>query len=316
MSLERKKFPWVVHVNALSSVVEPDVNGMVEVEQEPPLFVYADHEAITDGQGFQAPILLGYETSESDTAYLLYGPTCTEEFIDRLEELAVDTEGDDRSVILLFHNLKGYDGMFLLQYMYQHHREVTRLVTVGAKVFSFQSDQLTFKDSLRFLSFPLSAFPATFGLTKLHKGYFPHLFNIQENQNYEGPLPDASYYDPDGMSPKKPEDFLQWHAAKVADAYIFNLKDDMKNYCESNVKLLKAGCEAIVDQFQTEAGFNPLEKCITIASACNRYWRKKHLARCTVAVEPPSGWKGAKQTNRSSQMRQADLTSSTAATPD
>ena len=41
-----------------------------------------------------------------------------------------------------------------------------------------------------------------------------------------------------------------------------------------------------------------MEKCATIASACNRYWRKKHLSKDTVAVEPVRGWRGA-QVNQS-----------------
>ena len=140
--------------------------------------------------------------------------------------------------------------------------KVTRLITVGAKVFSFQSDRLTFKHSLCFLFFPLAAFPATFGLTELHKGYFPHLFNTLTNQDYEGPLPDTRFYDPDRMPPKKKTDFLQWHASKVATHYTFNLKEDMEKYCESDVKLLKAGCQAFTAQFEEEAGFNPLTKCL------------------------------------------------------
>ena len=254
---------------------QPDKNGKVLVEKEPPLFVYADYEAITDIHGIQTPILLGYETSESDECHLLYGPDCTTEFFETLEDIAIDTDGNDRQVIVLFHNLKGYDGMFLLKYCYENHREVSCLVTTGAKTLSFASDRLVFKDSLCFLPFPLSAFPATFGLTELCKGYVPHLFNTEENQTYEGPMPDVTYYDPDGMAPKKRADFLQWHHTKVNANYVFNLQEEMKAYCESDVKLLKAGCEAFVKDFKKEAEFNPLEKCITIASACNRYWRKK-----------------------------------------
>ena len=41
-----------------------------------------------------------------------------------------------------------------------------------------------------------------------------------------------------------------------------------------------------------------MEKCATIAPACNRYWRKKHLSKDTVAVEPVRGWRGA-QVNQS-----------------
>ena len=110
-------------------------------------------------------------------------------------------------------------------------------------------------------------------------------------------MPDPRYYDPDGMSPKKRQEFERWHAGLVADGYIFNLRNDMEAYCESGVKLLKAGCQQFVEEFKIEADFDPMEKCITIASDCNRYWRKCHLVKRSVAVQPPTGWKGA-QTNQ------------------
>jgi len=37
---------------------------------------------------------------------------------------------------------------------------------------------------------------------------------------------------------------------------------------------------------------------VTIASACNRYWRKKHVPQNTIASRPPRGWSGA-PTNQS-----------------
>ena len=67
----------------------------------------------------------------------------------------------------------------------------------------------------------------------------------------------------------------------------------MKSYCVSDVKLLKAGCQKFQEEFALHADFNPMEKCITVASACNRFWRKKLLPKNTIAVEPPRGWHGA-----------------------
>ena len=265
--------------------------------------MYADFEATTDEEGFQTAILVGYETSENDECCTIYGTNCTERFVEELEGLAVDEDGDDRRVIVIFHNLKGYDGMLLLRYLYAQHREVTGMVTVGAKVLSFSSDRLTFKDSLCFLPFSLASFPATFGLTELCKGFFPHLFNTSTNQAYVGPVPDIRYYDPEGMSSKKREEFLRWHATKVAEGYEFDLKKDMTRYCESDVKLLKAGCVKFVQEFRGPAQFDPLEKCLTIALACNRYWRKVHLIPKSVAVQPFNGWKGA-QPQQSMQARQ------------
>ena len=222
---------------------EPDdPDTRVYVEREPPLQVYADYEAITDAEGNQTPILLCAETDEDDDTVSFYGPDCTSDFFDWLEQLAVDQDGDDRNVIVFFHNLKGFDGMFILQHCYATHREVTNQITVGTRILSLTSDRLTFKDSLCFLPFPLANFPAIFGIHELCKEFFPHKFNTLENQEYDGPMPDISYYDPDGMSAKKKAEFERWYAEKVEANYRFVLKREMEAYCESDVKLLKAGC--------------------------------------------------------------------------
>ncbi|CAH3188794.1 unnamed protein product, partial [Porites lobata] len=78
----------------------------------------------------------------------------------------------------------------------------------------------------------------------------------------------------------------------------FHFNQEMIDYCKSDVALLKAGCEAFQQEFERQAGFNPMAKCITIASACNLYWRKHHLIPDTIAVEPLGGWRGA-QVNQS-----------------
>ena len=101
---------------------------------------------------------------------------------------------------MVFHNLKGFDGIFVLHELYQQQREGVNQLTVGAKVLSFKSGPLKFIDSLFFLPIPLASSPSTFNLTELKKGFFPHLFNTPDNQQYAGRIPD---YDPDGMMAKK-----------------------------------------------------------------------------------------------------------------
>ena len=137
-------------------------------------------------------------------------------------------------------------------------------------------------------------FPATFGIEELCKGFFPHRFNTLENQEYDGPMPDAVYYDPDSMSAKKKAEFERWHAEKVESNYRFVLRREMEAYCESDVKLLKAGCRKFREEFKQKADFDPVEKCVTIASACNRFWRKKMVPKNKIASEPPRGWHGSR----------------------
>ena len=261
-----------------------DPDTRVWVERDPPLQVYCDYEAITDAESNQTPILLCLEDDEEDNFCSFYGPNRTADMFDYLKSIAVDMDGDDQDVIVIFHNLKGYDGMFILQHCYATHREVTDQITVGTKTLSLRSDRLTFKDSLCFLSFPLANFPTTFGINELCKGFFPHKFNTLENQDYEGPMPPRDTYDPDGMCAKKKAEFEQWYQEKVNDNYHFVLRREMEAYCESDVKLLKAGCQKFRQEFKQKADFDPLEKCITIASACNRFWRKKLVPPNTIAT--------------------------------
>ena len=81
--------------------------------------------------------------------------------------------------------------------------------------------------------------------------------------------------------------------------YEFNLREEMEEYCISDVKLLKAGCQKFQSEFHKQVGFKPLEKCLTIASACHRYWRKKLLKRKMIAAEPVQGWQVVLRTNQS-----------------
>ena len=108
-----------------------------------------------------------------------------------------DSDGE-REILVVFLNLKGFDGMFILHCMfifqlYQQQREVVDQLTVGAKVLSFKSGPLKFIDSLCFLPMPLASFPSTFNLTELKKGFFPHLFNTPDNQQYVGRIPDLEF---------------------------------------------------------------------------------------------------------------------------
>ena len=45
---------------------------------------------------------------------------------------------------------------------------------------------------------------------------------------------------------------------------------------------------------QTKADFDLMEKCVTIASACNRFWCKKLVPKNKIASEPPRGWHGSR----------------------
>ena len=273
--------------------------GGCMVAPPPPLMVYADFEAMQDHEGVFLPNLLCFSSSEEEEIHVIDGEDCTLQFLEELDELADVQDSDrEREIIIVFHNFKGFDSVFIVNELYQQQREVTEQLTVGAKVLSFKSGPLKFIDSLSFLPMPLASFSSTFNLTELKKGFFPHLFNLPHHQNYVGRIPDIEFYDPDGMMPNKKEELLHWHADQVRRNVSFNFKEEMIAYCRSDVALLKAGCIKFQQEFESQAAFNPMAECITIASACNMYWRMHHLEPNTIAVEPLRGWRGA-NTNQS-----------------
>ena len=189
----------------------------------------------------------------------------------------------------------------------------------GAKILELEHYDIRFIDSLNFFAMPLKAFPSTFGLSYLDangeeayyaKGYFPHLFNKRENEDYIGPLPAKKYYMPEAMSVDDLKKFEKWYQEQTDRDAIFDFKRDIKAYCQMDVTILREGCQTFQRLFQKETevidangkktpGFNPFDH-ITIASACNRDMINRTEDE-TIASEPAYGWAGL----RGNQSKQA-----------
>ena len=149
---------------------------------------------------------------------------------------------------------------------------------------------LGFHTSHSFFQIPLSAFPKTFGLTELKKGYFPHQFNRPEHQTYVGPVTALEYYMPETMSPKAKKALEQWRQEQRNKEVVFDFQKELVAYCESDVRLLKEGCLTFKRLFEAQAGFNPFEHN-TIASACNGDLRMNRMIPNNIASEPVNGWR-------------------------
>lgn len=102
----------------------------------PPLFVYAGYEAVTDGEDVQTPIIVCAETEDCDVTEVFYGEDCTKNLFEFLDSLTITDDGDERKIIVLFHNFRRYDSMFIQQYLHRFHREVTNQIIAGVKVLS------------------------------------------------------------------------------------------------------------------------------------------------------------------------------------
>ena len=250
------------------------------------IFVYFDIEAQQD-TGNHVANLVCAETDQNDTQFTFEGKDCVPDFIQWVHSLA--NQEDVEKVIVVAHNFKGYDGYFILDELYKQHATHLKQIVNSAKILSLELPNIKFIDSMNFFPMALSNFPKTFGLNEMKKGFFPHFFNTQQNQIYEGYMPEKSYYDPDGMSPQRKEEFDKWYNEKVSERYIFNFQHELMTYCQSDVRLLKQGCIKFQSQFHDICGFNPMVHCITISSACNTAYRKNWMPKNQIAIEPVRG---------------------------
>lgn len=152
----------------------------------------------------------------------------------------------------------GYDGQFILQWIHKQAQE-PKIINRGLEIIQMEYCGITLLDSLNFLPMALAAFPKALGFDAA-KGYFPHLFNKEENWNLvQKGLPDKrlvysslrimslfsfkflfSYYSPDSMKPKSRQEFDAWYQQHQSDE--FDFKKELEYYCHLDVDILTQGC--------------------------------------------------------------------------
>jgi hypothetical protein len=201
-------------------------------------------------------------------------------------------DGSHMGAICMAHNNQSYDLYFIMDYIHQQGIK-PELVPNGQKIMSMQACGMKFIDSLNFFPTSLSKLPKMFGLDELAKGYFPHLFSVEENQNYIGPKPDMKYYNPDGMYTKQREEFEAWYKAQPDN---FDFQEDLVKYCISDVDILQRCCGTFRKIFMKHAeGIDPFVSSITIASACNEVYRKLFLEENQIPILPVRGYQSSDQ---------------------
>ena len=92
---------------------------------------------------------------------------------------------EQTNYIAFAHNMRAYDGMFIMHYISNNTTPDTqnaKILLQGYKFLKIEYKNVLVLDSYSFLPMPLSSFASTFNLTE-PKGFFPHFFNTQLNQN-------------------------------------------------------------------------------------------------------------------------------------
>ena len=192
---------------------------------------------------------------------------------------------EHQDCIVVAHNFQGYDGYFIIKYPIQNAIKYEYILR-GAKVLSMTIPMFNIKfiDSLNFIPMSLAKFPKTFGQDELCKGYFPHLFNKEENWNYVGPIPCQNDYNVNFMKPEERKAFVAWHKEQVESNYLFDFQKEIVKYCRSDVDIMRKCCLLFREMLRDETGIDPFGKSLTIASYCHEVYRTKFLKEDSIAV--------------------------------
>ena len=246
---------------------EEEEEDEYEDDDIPPIHVFFDIEAMQPHEQHVANLVVA-ETEDDDRPLRFQGEHCLRDFLEWLDTL---TQKDTSQVNVIAHNFQGYDGYFVIHQYHSDNQTVEQLGN-GCKLLEVKRDRIRFIDSLSLFQMPLSAFPKTFGLTELRKGYFPHKFNIPENQAYVGPVPAIDYYMPETMSPKGRQEFETWHKEQRDKNEAFDFQKELMAYCESDVRLLKEGCLTFKRLFDpkrdsTRSNTSPSPRPVTVICA-------------------------------------------------
>ena len=239
--------------------------------------LFFDFEA-TQEHGDHRPNLCVVYDEEKEVA-LFQGEDTVKEFCQWLLTPA------HKGCMVIAHNFQGYDSYFIIKFLNENaiHYEI---MYRGAKCLSMTIPMfnIRFIDSLNFIPMSLAKFPKTFGQDELCKGYFPHLFNKDENQNYVGPIPCQDDYGVNFMKPSEREAFMAWHQEQVENNYVFDFRKEIIKYCRSDVDILAKCCLMYREMFREETGIDPFDKALTIASYCHQVYRTNFLEKDTIAI--------------------------------
>ena len=252
--------------------------------------LFFDYEC-TQEDGIRKPNLCIIHNEAGDE-WLFQGKNTNEDFCKWL------FTAEHKDCIVLAHNFQGYDGYFIQNYLNENAVKY-EVILRGAKILSMTVPMFNIKfiDSLNFIPMSLSQFPKTFGMSELCKGYFPHLFNRVENEDYIGPIPPEPYYSPNSMKPEARTAFLAWYKEQRDNNYVFNFNEEIIKYCRSDVDILRKCCLEFREMLREITDIDPFEKCLTIASACHEVYRTNFLKKDTIAVFPPDQYLKTKQSN-------------------
>ena len=198
------------------------------------------------------------------------------------------------NVIAIAHNSKSFDCQFILKALVAKPLKKVRpdLILSGTKKMVLSIGKVKFIDSFNYFNMSLSKLPRLFGLEQhTVKGFFPHYFNREENQTYDGPYPAKEFYGFETMRSEKKSKFEEWYNHQVGSGEKFNFRQEMEHYCDMDVTILRKACLVFRKIFMDISGLDPFVEASTMAGACTAMFRAKFLQEKTIGIIPTNGYR-------------------------
>jgi len=119
-------------------------------------------------------------------------------------------------------------------------------------------EHLVFLDSVSFLPCSLRKLPEAFGLAA-SKTWYPHYFNTEENLDYVGAIPDASYNGANEMSESERREFYALYENQKKKGAVFDYRRVLETYCQDDITVLRQACRVFGREFSRSVTYSFLE---------------------------------------------------------
>ncbi|XP_048008700.1 uncharacterized protein LOC125243250 [Megalobrama amblycephala] len=208
--------------------------------------------------------------------FVAEGPDCVERLIKKFRQPFYS------NFTWIAHNASGFDNFILLEY-FTRMGITPKIIMQGCRLILMYDNAFKqrFIDSYAFIPMRLAKTPAAFNLTNSEKGYFPHLFNRAENDDYIGPYPEKHFYGYSTMSTQEMLKFDDWYNG-LSDA-VFDFKKELEMYCKSDVYLLREACMKYRNEFILCTDLDPFNYT-TLAGCAMAVYKTHFLPKDTIAL--------------------------------
>ncbi|KAE8597395.1 hypothetical protein XENTR_v10005656 [Xenopus tropicalis] len=258
-------------------------------------YIIYDFECMQE-TGTHIPNYIYAANLHGSPAWEFEGNDCVQKFVQFF------TSGVFDHYTFIAHNAGRYDSYFIVQELIREKLQI-QIINQGGKLLcvTLPDLKMRFIDSLNFLPMKLSKLPEAMGFSG-SKGYFPHFFNTEQNQNYIGPMPSIKFYGTDYMMPGEKNEFMTWYTEHKDDT--FNFQKELKAYCKQDVEVLRKACECYRDRIMAMTKKKRTYYCkrkkrrvvvrrsidpfqlVTLASVCMAMYRFKFIPLNTIAIVP------------------------------